>query len=156
MRTIRYPPTDDEAYDPDLIEVDLQILFTACACLELISAKKEATEAMCQRREATTAPMEEMLDFAEYAMFPKQWEGKETSEEDEASSRIKIFAAAKASLLRAAVEVAAELEFNDLQNAGFWSRMQRWLQLPLDDKESRTDLVGCASLCYGNFARSGE
>lgn len=155
IRSFRQPPTSGVLFDPDLAEVDVQILSTSCACLEVIATRSEVVEALFRKR-GTSTPIEEVMDFAELASFPLQWETTEATDEEATTSRPKIFAAAKASLLRAAVEAAADMSPRDPQNQGFWSRMQRWLRLKVDEEHARTDLVSCALLCYGNFARSGE
>lgn len=163
----------------DAIEVDLQILSTACAALEVLSTCKKDVLAgftTVSAEDGSMEPLEFLLDFVETAELPSAWDGVEDDdndddnddEDDEAETSVAegrstsaqqrqiTFGKAKASLLRGVIEVAAELEPSEDRHAGFWDRLKRWMALSMKQANHRADLVGCALLCYGNYARSGE
>jgi hypothetical protein len=158
----------------------LEALIIASSVTERAFSDSPGALSLLLQSDART--LRRLLEFIEKGSPPSEWtalseDGDSEEEEDDrtapiGNAAVKLTSSqkwhrqvglAKAAILRVIIEMCGELEMSNDSKAWFWNEMDRWLETYSRKKtsdgevdEGREDLVSCALLCLGNFARTGE
>lgn len=157
----------DEKEAEEMIEVDQHILLAAVRFFDTLAAVRtewlERLLDLTPRSSLDASPkmvVDTLLDFLELAKVSDIWTtvGDPPHEGGDDGGNMdpeKLMGQAKAVIMKAVVEIPAEVDMTGEAYKPFWDRMKGWMRAVVEEAEVRADLVSCGLLCYGNQARSG-